>query len=508
MKNVMFDGCAIGIQIDDGFTANVFAPTFNNVRQSIVFNSGGAWLSVVDATSTGSGDFFTSNEESPNFMFENIKKDTTDSNMVTVNGDVLVAGETSLGTYVYGNTYGATPVYQTNPSIVPLARPTELAPGGSYPISSAPQYPDATVDDVINLKDSAANGGFNLYGNGSVDETDALQGALNTAASAGKIGYLPFGIYRVLNTITIPIGTKLVGNGWSTISGYGDTFSDESNPVAVVQVGASGDVGTADIQDIRVTVGQELPGAIILQVNMAGNKPGDVAIHNSLITVGGTRDSEIDCGSEADCRAAYNGLHLTSTSSAYVDNFWIWVADHPSDGSSGGTRISAKGGVLVEATKGTWLAGLGSEHWWLYQLAYNGASNVFTSLFQSETNYHQGDGSPAPPPAPWTPVDSDPTFSWCTDGNEAACAMGPAQYFNGGSNIFSYGSASWNFASTTQGNMNVINQDVSNLHLYGLTDHAATDLMRLSDGTRFGNGAQGGDGYGGSWGSLAAEYSS
>nr|POE48888.1 glucan endo-1,3-beta-glucosidase bgn13.1 [Quercus suber] len=508
MKNLMFNGCTIGIQVDNGFTANVLAPTFTNVGQSVVFNSGSAWLSVIDATSTNSGDFFTSNEEYPNFMLENIKKDTTNSNMVTVSGNVLVAGETSIGTYVYGNTYGATPVYQTSPSNVALARPTELAPSGSYPIFTAPQYPDATIDDVINLKDSAANGGFNLYGNDSVDETAALQGALNTAASAGKIAYLPFGIYRVLSTVTVPIGTKLVGNGWSTISGYGDNFSDESNPVAVVQVGAAGDVGTASIQDIRFTVGQQLPGAIILQVNMAGNTPGDVAIHNSLITVGGTRDTEIDCSSEANCRAAYNGLHLTASSSAYVDNFWAWVADHASDGSSGGINIAAKGGILVEATKGTWLAGVGSEHWWLYQLAFNGASNVFTSLFQSETNYHQGSSAAIMPPGPFTPVDSDPTFSWCTsDDNPADCAMGAAQYFNGGSNIFGYGAASWNFNSDTQSNMNVINQAVTNLHLYGLTDHAATDLMRLPDGTRFGNGASGGDGYGGSWGSLAAEYS-
>lgn len=92
---------------------------------------------------------------------------------------------------------------------------------------------------------------------------------------------------------------------------------------------------------------------------MAGNNPGDVAIHNSLITVGGTRDTELSCTSESNCRASYIGLHLTSTSSAYIDNFWSWLADHASDESGKQPRTAGKGGVLVEATKGTWLSGLG-----------------------------------------------------------------------------------------------------------------------------------------------------
>lgn len=486
---------------------NIFAPTFNQVGFSIVFNSGSPWVSIIDAISTNSGDFFTTNFDGNElgFMLENIKKDTTSSNMVTVSGNVLVGGETSIGTYVYGNVYGADPQDQTSPTNVPLSRPSALAPSGSYPMTSAPQYAEATVDDVINLKDSTMNGGFTLHGDGTADDTAALQGALNTAATAGKIAYLPFGIYRVYNTVTIPIGTKLVGNGWSTISGYGDTFSDESNPVAIVEVGKPGDVGTADIQDMRFTVGEMLPGAIVLQVNMAGNNPADVAIHNSLITVGGTRDTELSCTSESSCRGAYNGLHLTSTSSAYIDNFWSWLADHGSDNSGLNCDIAAKGGVLIEATKGTWLAGLGSEHWWLYQMNFNGASNVFYSFFQSETNYHQGTAGTVTPPAPFTPVASDPDFSWCTD-SSAACPMGVAQYFLGGSSIYGYAAGSWNFFGGDQGNMNVINTSPSDLHLYGLTDHVTTDIMRLPDGTRFGNGAS--DGFGGSWGTLVAEYSS
>jgi hypothetical protein len=131
-----------------------------------------------------------------------------------------------------------------------------------------------------------------------------------------------------------------------------------------------------------------------------------------------------------------------------VENTWNWIADHITEGFSGGSNIAAKGGALVESTKGTWLNGLGSEHWWLYQLNLKSASNVAVTLLQSETNYDQGDNTKQVPPAPWT-ADvqgwGDPDFSWCD--STARCHMGLANFINGGSDIYYYGSASWAFFS-------------------------------------------------------------
>jgi hypothetical protein len=128
---------------------------------------------------------------------------------------------------------------------------------------------------------------------------------------------------------------------------------------------------------------------------------------------------------------------------------WNWVADHITESFSGGSNIAAKGGVLVEATKGTWLHALGSEHWWLYQLNLRKASNVMVSLLQSETNYDQGDHTQQIPPAPWVADVTnwgDPDFSWC-GGGDTRCRMGFANYIQGGSNIYTYASASWAFFS-------------------------------------------------------------
>lgn len=140
-----------------------------------------------------------------------------------------------------------------------------------------------------------------------------------------------------------------------------------------------GDIGTIQIQDMRFTVSDILPGAIIVQFNAAGSSPGQVALWNSLVTVGGTRgassltDACTDPSNE--CQAAFTGIHFAPTSSAYLENVWNWVADHITEGFSGGSNIAGKGGVLVQATKGTWIHGLGSEHWWLYQL------NLFQVFF-------------------------------------------------------------------------------------------------------------------------------
>ncbi|UKZ54446.1 hypothetical protein TrVGV298_008254 [Trichoderma virens] len=472
IKGMSFTDCTNGIYIDGGNTISIFAPTCNTVGRCIVLNSGNPWVAVIDGISQNSGDFFTSIPSFPNFMIENISKDTTNSNMVVVGGAVKVGGVTSIGTYVWGNTRGTNPIYQTNPTAQAVNRPAALAPGGRYPVINAPQYADKTVANVVNLKDPNQNGGHTLQGDGFTDDTASLQAALNTAASQGKIAYLPFGIYIIGST--------------------------------------PGQKGVAHIQDIRFTVNQPLAGAILLRVNMAGNNPGDVAVFNSLNTIGGTRDTSINCSNESNCKAAYLGLHLAAGSSAYIDNFWSWVADHPSDQSNKGIRSAVKGGVLVEATAGTWLTGLGSEHNWLFQLSFHNAANVFISLFQSETNYNQGNNGAPLVGSPFNALSSDPNFSWC-NGGDTVCRMGLAQYYTGSnSNIFHYAAGSWNFIGLTQVNqgiMNYIQTAVTGAHLYGFTAGPnVAETMRLPNGNEFGNG--GSDGYGGSWQTLIANIAS
>lgn len=155
---------------------------------------------------------------------------------------------------------------------------------------------------------------------------------------------------------------------------------------------------------MRFSVAEPLPGAIILQINIAGASPGDVGVWNSQVTIGGTAETTIRnvCTNQdtSSCMGAFLGVHLTSSSSAYLQNIWIWTADHNLDGGSGYTVISTGRGLLCEATKGTWLVGTGSEHNWLYNYNFNSASNVFSGLMQTESPYMQGNGATLLAPAP------------------------------------------------------------------------------------------------------------
>ncbi|PPJ57558.1 hypothetical protein CBER1_10524 [Cercospora berteroae] len=488
LKNLKFDKTTNAIEVAGGFAINVLNSSFDTVGVRVKQTNGTPWLSIVDATITNSGTLLQTTGNA-DFMFENVSRDNNNA-MATLDGKTIVGDTQQVGHYVYGNTYGASPVHKTDNKPSADRRPSSLLVNGKYASVTPNQHTDKSSADVLNLKDSAQNGGFTVRGDASNIDGPGLQSGLNKAASAGKIAYLPFGVYRVDQTLTIPPGTILFGNGWSTIQGVGNNFKDESNPRPVVQVGAPGSTGTAEIHDIHVDAGEQLPGAILVQVNMAGS-PGDVVIHNSLITLGGTLNTGLSCGTKNNCAAAYLGLHLSSSSSAYINNAWVWVADHAVDHAKVATNTAGKGGVLVEATKGTWLTGLGSEHWWCYNLGYNKASNVFVSMLQSETNYQEGNsqngsGPPSdPPPGPFTPTSSDPNWDHCNNA-PAVCRMTMNQWFKGGSNIVSYASASWNFGgdNNLQANVNVIEELPGNLQLYGLCAGPSTNYaVRLPDGT-------------------------
>lgn len=75
----------------------------------------------------------------------------------------------------------------------------------------------------------------------------------------------------------------------------------------MVQVGLPGQIGVAQISDMLFTVADVLPGAILLQVNMAGHSQGDVGIWNSHFRVGGAAGSAVEtkCQGGIPCQAAF-----------------------------------------------------------------------------------------------------------------------------------------------------------------------------------------------------------
>ncbi len=154
-------------------------------------------------------------------------------------------------------------------------------------------------------------------------------------------------------TIYVPPGSRIVGESLSVITGKpargespnadedsgrltagcagtGSNFHSADSPQPIVMVGKPKEVGVAQFSDILFSAGDIAPGAIVVQVNMAGSKPGDVGFWNCVIRVGGSYDSipGHTCGGAdpADCKAAFALLHVGQTASAYFENIWGWVA--------------------------------------------------------------------------------------------------------------------------------------------------------------------------------------
>lgn len=388
-----------------------------------------------------------------------------------------------------------------------------------------PTYQEYGVDQVINIKSVP---GYPVYGDGVTDDTANINAILSQYAGC-KIIYFPAGTYIVTNTIFVPAGSRIFGDAYaSAISAVGSNFWNPDAPTTMVQVGNAGDVGVAQISDMMFTVADVLQGCKLVrrkysgagespllthvpqvEVNIAGSSPGDVGFWNSHFRIGGAAGSKVqtNCGGTPDeCKAAWGLIHLTSTSSAYIENMWGWTADHDLDGGHAQTIATGRG-ILVEATKGTWLVGTAFEHHTLYQYNFEYASNVFTALQQSETPYWQGPGNDLAP-VPWADnlIDSDPNFTNCAAG-DAKCRMAFFERIRGSSNLFLYGGCVWTFFNNYGGCSGDCQENAirvlssSGLYLYGTNVKSVTNMFISTDTVIATESANAGG-----WGGVVAAY--
>lgn len=92
------------------------------------------------------------------------------------------------------------------------------------------------------------------------------------------------------------------------------------------QVGKPGEVGAAEITGMLFTVADVLPGAVMVEVNMAGRNKGDVSFHNSHFRAGGAADSNTETQCKRDgkpCKAAFMMMYIRPTAEVYIENAWL-----------------------------------------------------------------------------------------------------------------------------------------------------------------------------------------
>lgn len=240
--------------------------------------------------------------------------------------------------------------------------------------------------------------------------------------------------------------------------------------------------------DMVVEPGNVYPGAKLVEINMAG-EPGDIGIWDCVFRTGGTASANnqaTQCNTAgAECKSAWGMLHITSRASAYLENVWGWNADHAIDPTPGanGTSLQTGRGALIESIRPTFLVGVSMEHCSFYSVHSYNAQNLYLGMIQDETPYWQRDN---PAPSNWMPNRKyhDPDFSHCASG-DINCHLAFGLNFDGGSDIFSYGSGVWTFRPN-QTNDIWIQECPRNLLIFnannGGSNSGWTNIITVADG--------------------------
>ncbi|KAK0643067.1 pectate lyase superfamily protein-domain-containing protein [Cercophora newfieldiana] len=362
-----------------------------------------------------------------------------------------------------------------------------MGEGGRYFVKALPQY-EGWEGRVVSVKGDKE---WKVYGDDQHDDGPAINAILRKHAGCSVI-FFPQGIYRTSETIYVPPGSRIAGEVFSTITGAGSHFNNPSSPQPIVQLGRPGESGTAQLSDMLISVADVLPGAVLLEINLASPHPGDVGLWNTVLRVGGSADSLVTPKCAAPdpgaCKAAFALLHITPSASAYLEGVWGWVADHGLDPTvnpnvnTNPQNIAVGRGALIESSAPVWLVGTSFEHCVLYQYALHNASNVYIALQQTESPYWQGAGSPYAAPAPWdvNPAYGDPTFAHCAlaDGQ---CRRAWAMYVSDAENVTIHGSALWVFFNGMRdgllGDANFGVENAAGMYWYGMATKGGENMV-------------------------------
>ncbi|KAH9476319.1 putative glucan endo-1,3-beta-glucosidase [Psilocybe cubensis] len=290
-----------------------------------------------------------------------------------LNGSTVLEGTSGaektkiIETWVQGNVYKSGNgkgifLKGTVPSLVKAS--SLLDDEGKIVSRGHPQYEEYDASDFVSARDHGAKG------DGITDDTEALQSLFNKFSDQ-KIIFLDAGFYIVTSTLTIPAGTRLVGECWSVLAGKGPLFQNQDAPQVVFRVGERGQepaTGVTEITDVVFTTVGPAPGAVVVEWNVREPEGMKAAAgmwdtHIRLAGSSGTNLEGTTCPKSGErgydsCYAAFLALHITPLATGYFEGTWVWLADHDLD-LSGEKQITvyAGRGILSESQGPVWMVG-------------------------------------------------------------------------------------------------------------------------------------------------------
>ncbi|KAK3303240.1 pectate lyase superfamily protein-domain-containing protein [Chaetomium strumarium] len=414
-------------------------------------------------------------------------------------GGTMLAGSTGSATiaaWSNGHRYTPSGPVETSGAVSANARPAALLSNGRFYTRSKPQYENLPASSFVSARSAGARG------DGATDDTAALQNAINSAVAQGKVLFLDYGLYRVTSTIRIPPGAKVVGESFPVILSAGAFFNDINNPRPVLQVGStSGQPGQVELSDFLVGTQNAQAGAVCIEWNLAttGAPSGMWDVHVRIGGFTGSQQQVAQClkqpGSAAvnqNCIVAYMAMHVTKqASNLYMENVWLWTADHDIDDAAN-TQITIYSGrgLYIESQNGPfWLWGTGSEHHVLYQYQLANTRNIFMGQIQTETAYFQ----PTPNAlVPFSPVASlnDPDFAASCAGVSGNCANGWGLRVINSQDVLVYGAGLYSFfnnystacstfaaGQTCQQRIASIEGSATNVNIYNLNTIGTREML-------------------------------
>lgn len=370
MRNLAISNAVTGIsQIWDwGWTYQ--GVTLTNCTTAISINNGGAGnqlvgsVVILDSTIQDCSTFITtawetSSSTNGSLILENIALDNVPVAVKGPSSTVLAGSSSTMTISAWGQGHKYTPSGPTNfqGTFTAPTRPSALLASGSskYYTKTKPQYTASPTSSFVSIRNAGAKG------DGSTDDTAAIQAALTSAVSSNQIVFFDQGTYKVTKTIYIPPGSRIVGEAYPVIMASGSAFSSISSPIPVVQVGKSGESGSIEWSDMIVSTAGSTPGAVLIEWNLAATSgSGMWDVHARIGGFTGSQQQVAQCPTSAavsaTCEVAYMSMHITSSASGvYLENVWLWTADHDLD-SADNTQISVYSGrgLLVEG-QNVWL---------------------------------------------------------------------------------------------------------------------------------------------------------
>ncbi|KAJ5738694.1 hypothetical protein N7493_001849 [Penicillium malachiteum] len=381
---------------------------------------------------------------------------------------------------------------RTQSTIKTSSMPSELLVDGAVFEKSKPLYESYPASSFVSVKSAGAKG------DGSTDDTAIIQKVLDSATT-DQIVYFDHGAYVITDTIKIPKDIKITGEIWPMIMAHGSKFADESNPIPALQVGEKGESGSVEMSDLVIMTKGSAPGAILMEWNVAASSQGSAGMWDVHFRIGGAAGSglqgnvcpktpSVKTTPKSECMAAFMLLHVTEKASAYLENTWMWTADHDLDlAAHAQINVYTGRGILIESQGPVWLWGTASEHHQLYNYQVSSAQNVFMGLIQTETPYYQSNPTALTPFTPQPKKWNDPDFSTCTT---AKCRKAWGLRVLNSSDTFIYGAGLYsffeNYAQTCLDpedcQENIVEVDCSDVQIYGLTTKASVNMITSTGG--------------------------